>query len=75
MFGHKFISTVYLISTKDIGPFYLDEPLTPLQSETMITLLWVYGIAALLLYTIFVGSNVNKKALPFMRIYTCFFFI
>jgi hypothetical protein len=29
----------------------------------------------LLLYTIFVASNLNKKALPFIRIYTYFFYL
>ena len=44
-------------------------------SNKCICALLLYGIAALLLYTIFVGSNVNKKALPFIRIYTYFFYL
>ena len=44
-------------------------------SNICICALLLYGIVAFLLYTIFVGSNVNKKALPFIRIYTYFFYL
>ena len=36
----------------------------------IVDILYIY---ALLLYTIFVVSNLKKKALPFIRIYTYFF--
>ena len=43
---------IFTLIAVPILTFYLDEPLTPLQSETMITLLWVYGIAALLCFVV-----------------------
>lgn len=43
---------IFTLIAVPILTFYLDEPLTPLQSETMITLLSVYGIAALLCFVV-----------------------
>jgi len=43
---------IFTIIAVPILTFYLDEPLNPLQSEVMYTLLWVYGIAALLCFLV-----------------------
>jgi steroid 5-alpha reductase family enzyme len=53
-------TVIFLLFTLLVVPivtFYFDEPLTELQSATLKTLLWVYGIAAALTFVVSTLTN------------------
>lgn len=43
---------IFTLVTVPVVCFYYDDPLSPLQTEALCTLLWVYGIASLLCFLV-----------------------